>query len=259
MPCYLRPVQQLSAVIITHNEERNIGRCIASVQDVVDEVVVVDSFSTDATAHICLELGVRFVQRAWDGYSPQRNYAVELAANNWVLAIDADEALSDELRKSILEAKKEGTHRNFKFNRLTNYCGTWIHHSGWYPDTKFRLFDRRESLWQGVIHEQLSQPKTEVRKLKGDLLHYSYSSILEHVTRTKHYAMLSAMELRDAGVRPTLLKVVFSPCIKFIKFYLVNRGFLDGYSGLVISAISAYGTFVKYANHRALARKTAMP
>ncbi len=259
MPCYLRPVQQLSAVIITHNEERNIGRCIASVQGVADEVVVVDSFSTDATAHICLELRVRIVQYPWGGYSSQRNYAVGLATHDWVLAIDADEELSDALRHSILAAKKEGTHRNFKFNRLTNYCGTWIYHSGWYPDTKFRLFDRRESLWQGAIHEQLSQPKTEVRKLKGDLLHYSYSSISEHLDRNRHYAMLSAMELRDTGVPPSLLKVVFSPCIKFMKFYGINRGFLDGYSGLVIAAISAYGTFLKYANHWALARKTTTP
>jgi hypothetical protein len=250
-------VNKVSAVIITHNEERNIARCLASLRGVADEVVVVDSHSTDATQRICEEMGARCIQRAWDGYSPQRNFAVDAATHDWVLAIDADEELSDALRNSILKAKAEGGHLNFKFNRKTNYCGQWIHHSGWYPDTKFRLFDRRECRWEGLVHETLTQPKGGIRHLEGDLLHYSYSTIAEHCERTDRYATLGAQELLRLGKRPSFVRMVFSPVAKSLKFYVVNLGFLDGRYGLVIAWMSAKGTYLKYSRHRALATKAA--
>lgn len=247
-------MNSLSAVIITYNEERNIGRCIASLQGVADEVVVVDSHSTDGTRRICEELGVRFLQRDWDGYSPQRNFAVEQASNDWILAIDADEELSPQLRESILEVKAESGHMNFMFNRKTNYCGQWINHSGWYPDRKFRLYDRRECRWEGIVHETLTQPKSGIRHLKGDLLHYSYATIAEHIERTDRYATLAAQELVAQGKSPSILKQTFSPVLKFIKFYVVGLGFLDGWHGLVIAWVSAKGTYLKYARHRKLVR-----
>lgn len=242
-------VNKLSAVIITYNEQRNIGRCLSSLKGVADEVVVVDSFSTDETQRICEEMGARFMQREWDGYTPQRNFAVAKASHNWVLAIDADEELSETLRQSILSAKAESNHFNFQFNRLTNYCGQWIRHSGWYPDKKFRLFDRRECKWEGVVHEQLTMPASGIRFLKGALMHYSYDSIAEHVQRVNHYSTLSAQELTQNGKQPSIMKMVFSPSFKFFRFYVLQRGFLDGTSGLVIATISAYGTFLKYAKH----------
>lgn len=254
---YLRPVKKLSAVIITRNEERNIGRGIASLRGVADEVVVVDAHSTDATRDICAQMGARVMVRAWDGYSPQRNFAADAATHDWVLAIDADEELSDELRASILTAKAEGTHRHFSFNRRTNYCGQWIWHSGWYPDTKFRLFDRRECRWEGLVHETLTQPKSGIRHLKGDLLHYSYTTIAEHRERTDRYATLGAQELLRLGKRPSLVRMIFSPMVKFLRFYVVNLGFLDGRYGLVIAWMSAKGTYLKYSRHRALAAKAA--
>ncbi len=250
-------MKQLSAVIITHNEERNIARCLASLRGVADEVVVVDSHSTDATQRICEEMGARFMQRTWDGYAAQRNFAMEQAAQDWILAIDADEELSPELRASLLNEKAEGGHMNFTFNRKTNYCGQWIHHSGWYPDTKFRLFDRRECRWEGLVHETLTRPKSGIRHLKGDLLHYSYSTISEHRERTDRYATLGAQELLRQGKRPSLLRMVFSPVVKFLKFYVVNLGFLDGRYGLVIAWMSAKGTYLKYSRHKVLATKAA--
>jgi glycosyltransferase involved in cell wall biosynthesis len=247
-------VHQLSAVIITHNEERNIARCIASLKGMADEVVVVDSHSTDATQRICEEMGAKVLTRDWDGYSPQRNFAMDAASSDWILAIDADEELSPQLRDSILKVKAEGGHMNFTFNRRTNYCGQWINHSGWYPDTKFRLFDRRECRWQGIVHETLTVPISGIRHLKGDLLHYSYSTITEHIDRTDRYATLAAQELLAQGKSTSLLKQIFSPVLKFIKFYVIGMGFLDGWHGLVIAWVSANGTYLKYERHRQLAR-----
>jgi glycosyltransferase involved in cell wall biosynthesis len=239
-------MRKLSAVIITHNEARNIKRCIASLQDVADEIVVVDSFSTDATPSICKGLGVQFHQRDWKGYSKQKNYGNGLASNDWILSIDADEALSDVLRDSILKEKETGKGWNYAFNRRTNYCGKWIKHCGWYPDTKIRMFNRTQSDWNGDVHEVLSVDKSTVKKLKGDLLHYSYHSVSDHVQRTDRYSELGAQELSSKGKRASLFKVVFNPWFKFNRMYFLQLGILDGVEGFTISLITAYGTFLKY-------------
>lgn len=239
-------MRKLSAVIITFNEARNIKRCIASLQDVADEIVVVDSFSTDATPSICKGLNVQFHQREWKGYSKQKNYGNGLAANDWILSVDADEALSEELQQSILAVKSNENHENFAFNRLTNYCGKWIKHSGWYPDTKLKMFNRTKSDWQGEVHETLMVEPSSVKKLKGDLMHYSYHSVSDHVKRSDVYSTLGAKELFENGKKASLLKLLFNPWLKFNKMYFIKLGFLDGMAGFTIALITAYGTFLKY-------------
>lgn len=239
-------MRKISAVIITHNEARNIKRCIASLDDVADEIVVVDSFSTDATPSICKGLGVQFHQREWKGYSKQKNYGNGLASNDWILSIDADEALSDELKSSILTQKENGSHENFAFNRLTNYCGKWIKHSGWYPDRKIRMFNRTKDDWQGDVHETLTVNASTVKRLKGDLLHYSYHTVSDHVKRTDTYSTLGAKELFDNGKIGGPLKLILNPWVKFNKMFFLRLGFLDGVAGFTIALITSYGTFLKY-------------
>ncbi|MFM1876073.1 MAG: hypothetical protein RL266_1810 [Bacteroidota bacterium] len=245
-------MRKLSAVIITFNEARNIRRCIASLQQVADEIVIVDSFSTDATPSICKGLGVQFHQREWKGYSKQKNYGNGLASNDWILSIDADEALSEDLRNAILKEKAKDAGYNYSFNRLTNYCGKWIRNCGWYPDTKIRMFDRREDDWNGDVHEKLSVNPNTVKKLKGDLLHYSYHSISDHVLRTDRYSNLAANEMLNAGKMASIFNILFNPWLKFNRMYFLQTGFLDGLSGFTISLISAYGTFLKYVKLRYL-------
>ncbi|MGB0918713.1 MAG: glycosyltransferase family 2 protein [Flavobacteriales bacterium] len=238
-------MRKLSAVIITFNEARNIKRCIESLQEVADEIVVVDSFSTDATPSICKGLNVQFHQREWKGYSKQKNYGNGLASNDWILSVDADEALSDELKNAITKIKAD-KHENYSFNRLTNYCGKWIKHSGWYPDTKVRLFNRVNSDWNGDVHETLSVDAKSVKKLKGDLLHYSYTTVSDHVRRTDGYSTLGAQELFDKNKKSSVLNLLFNPWLKFHKLYFLKLGFLDGMAGFTIALITAYGTFLKY-------------
>lgn len=250
-------MRKLSAVIITYNEARNIKRCIASLNDVADEIVVVDSFSTDATPSICKGFGVQFHQREWKGYSKQKNYGNGLASNDWILSIDADESLSDELRDAILKEKASGKGWNYSFNRRTIYCGKWIKHCGWYPDTKIRMFNRTEDDWSGDVHEVLSVDTSTVKKLNGDLLHYSYHSISDHVHRTDKYSSLGAMELFAKGKKASMFKVLFNPWFKFNRMYFLQLGVLDGVEGLVISMITAYGTFLKYAKLLFLQRQKA--
>ncbi len=239
-------MRKLSAVIITYNEARNIKRCITSLQDVADEIVVVDSFSTDATPSICKGMNVHFHQREWKGYSKQKNYGNGLASNDWILSIDADEALSEELKSAILSEKAVGKGFNYSFNRLTNYCGKWIHHSGWYPDTKVKMFNRTKDDWKGEVHEILTVEPNTVKKLKGDLLHYSYHSVSDHVKRSDVYSTLGAKELFEKGKNASLLKLLFNPWLKFNKMYFIKLGFLDGMAGFTIALITAYGTFLKY-------------
>jgi glycosyltransferase involved in cell wall biosynthesis len=144
------PEVRISCVIITLNEERNLARCIGSLQGVADDVVVVDSFSSDGTERIAKEHGARFVQHKFEGHIEQKNWAITQAQHSWVLSLDADEALSEELRNSITAAKQRDDADGYTMNRLTNYCGRWIRHGGWYPDRKLRLWDRRKGRWTGV-------------------------------------------------------------------------------------------------------------
>jgi glycosyltransferase involved in cell wall biosynthesis len=246
----------LSVIIITLNEERNIGRCIESLLPVADEIVVVDSFSSDKTKEICESYGVRFIQNEWGGYSAQKNFAHKMASNDFILSLDADEALSKELIESINETKKNlSTSGLFSFNRLTNYCGKWIRHGGWYPDIKIRLYDRRNCSWSGNIHERLNFPAGEkITLLSGHCFHYTFYTISEHQKQVDKFTTLMADEEFAKGNRASWINILINPVVKFIRDYFFRAGFMDGYEGFLISRISAYATFLKYAK---LKKKTS--
>lgn len=245
---------KLSVVIITFNEERNIARCLASVKGVADEIVVVDSFSTDRTAEICASFGVRFLQHPFTGYIEQKNYALGCAAFDHILSMDADEALSPELEKSILDVKSSWTHEAFTMNRLTNYCGQFIRHGGWYPDRKIRLFKKGKGKWAGENPHDRYVPENpqNTQFLKGDLLHYSYYSIEEHIAQVNKFSSIGARSALAAGKRGSLVAIIFKPFYRFIRDYFLLAGFLDGYKGFLVAVISAHATFLKYTKLRVL-------
>lgn len=244
---------KLSAVIITLNEERNIGRCIDSLVDVADDIVVVDSGSTDKTEAICVEKGVRFFFNKWEGYIEQKNHANQLAEYPMVLSIDADEALSEELKITILKLKDNFAADAYIMSRMTNYCGKWIRHGSWYPDKKLRLFHRDKFAWGGArIHENVipivENPSTE--NISGDLLHYSYYNISDHIAQANHFTNMTAELAVERGKKAGCLKLLCSPWVKFFKDYIIKGGFRDGYYGYIVCRISAQATFMKYAKIR---------
>lgn len=240
---------RISVAILTFNEERNIRRCIDSVLAVADEIVVIDSFSSDTTVSICESMGVKVVQHAFGGYIEQKNYAITCCTNQHILSIDADEALSEQLVESIQNVKEYWNADGYAMNRLTNYCGSWIYHSGWYPDRKLRLFDRSKAIWGGVNpHDKLEMaPGSTTGQLKGDLLHYSYYSIEEHKAQVARFADIAALDMHKKGLRSDLLKVIYKPIARFMRSYIVKAGFLDGKNGLIIAMQTARGSFLRYS------------
>lgn len=243
-------MSRISAVVITFNEERNIKRCLDSLTPVVDEVVVVDSYSTDATQTLCAAFPVRLVSHPWEGYAATKNYGNCLASNDLILSIDADEALSPELAASLLRVKEERVEgKAYSMNRKMNYCGRWIRHCGWYPDTKVRLFDRRNVQWKGKIHETLTLPPyTQVIHLEGDLLHYSFYTPEEHKRQMEKFAELSADEAVEKGKKSNYLAASLHTGWKFFRDYFIKAGFLEGRDGLSICKTNAYGVWRKYTN-----------
>jgi glycosyltransferase involved in cell wall biosynthesis len=249
----------ISAIIITKNEEKSIAFCLESIKNIVDEIIVLDSFSTDNTPEICKSFGVRFVQQAWEGYAQTKNKANKLASHNWILSLDADEVLSPELQKSILALKNSDQDFFYKIGRITNYCGKWIRHGGWYPDVKIRLFDRRKAEWQGeFVHEKLiiqEDVKTDIPLLNGDCYHYSYHSIAQHVQKVNHFSTLAAQDMYSRGKKFSLFKLVLSPWARFMSMYFIKRGFLDGKFGFIIAIISAFEKFLRIAKLYQLQRE----
>lgn len=245
-------MQSISAVIITLNEEKNIGRCIDSLRRVADDIVVVDSFSTDRTKEICTEKQVRFVEHRFEGHIEQKNYALTQALYPFVLSLDADEALSPELEKSILAIKQTPLADGYTMNRLTNYCGQWIRHGGWYPDTKLRLWQLDKGQWGGINpHDKVELSKgARIQHLKGDLLHYSFYTRGQHLEQIVKFAEIGAKALKQKGVKPSLLKMLTHPAARFIRGYFLKAGFLDGANGFFISHRSAWGNYLKYKRLR---------
>jgi len=248
---------ELSVVIITFNEERNIARCIDSVKSVADDIVIVDSYSTDKTREIAEAKGARFVLHQFPGHIEQKNWAITQAKYPFILSLDADEALSKELENSILDVKNKKQYDGYTMNRLTNYCGKWVRHCGWYPDAKLRLWDSTKGKWGGVNpHDRYDMNEgSTVLHLKGDILHYSYYTLTDHINQVNKFTDISANAMLKMGRKASLLKVYFSPVFKFIRDYILLHGFLDGYTGFVICRISAHAAFLKYAKLRQLSRK----
>lgn len=245
---------KITGVIITFNEERNIERCLNSLKKVCDEIIVLDSFSTDQTEIICRKHKVKFVQNAFDGHIQQKNRAMQLAETDWVLSLDADEALTEELSESILSVKQNPCGEAYAFNRLTNYCGHWVKHCGWYPDTKTRLVKKERAHWTGVNpHDRLERiDQGKVEWLKGDLLHYSYYTKEDHFKQIEYFGNIAAKELFDQGKNISLLLLYVKVVNQFIKSFWIKLGILDGRTGFLISMRSAYATYVKYCKLRML-------
>lgn len=254
----------LSVVIITFNEEHSIARCIHSVKKVADEVIVLDSFSTDNTIGVARSMGAIIYQEKFRGYIGQKNLAIRYASNNYVLSLDADEALDEKLVASILEAKKTFSSRAYRMNRCTNYCGHFIRHGLWYPDKKIRLFDRRIANWGGLNpHDRiLLDEKFPVKHLKGDILHYSFDKPEDLVWQNNRMTSIAAASLYANGHRSSWFKMLFNPAWAFFYGYVCKLGFLDGADGFTISVSTSYQSFLKHSklyrlqqgNHKKLAQ-----
>jgi glycosyltransferase involved in cell wall biosynthesis len=249
---------KLSVAIITFNEEKNIERCLTSVLPVADEIVVVDSYSTDTTEEICKRFNVRFVKEKFRGHIEQKNYAMDLTANDFVLSLDADEELSPELTKSIKDALKEQGADAYKFNRLNSYCGKFIYHGTWYPDVKIRLWNKNKGRWGGENpHDKVIMNKNSaINKLYGDLRHYTYHTITEHITQMNKFSDIAAMESLRKGKQATIiLHLVLNPLYAFIKSYFLKLGFLDGLAGFQVAISGSFYRFLKYSKLRDLQSK----
>jgi glycosyltransferase involved in cell wall biosynthesis len=250
----------LSVVIITYNEEKNISRCIDSAKAVADEIVVLDSYSTDRTEAIVRESGGCFYQQAFTGYGAQKNAATALATHDHILFLDADELLSPALLESIKVEKDKGFPVDgYTMNRLNNYCGRWIRHGSWYPDKKVRLLNRRHGAWSlDIVHESLvPDAQARISHLRGDLLHYTYSNAGEHMEKNNKYSTLSARLLFQKGKRASGTKIVLSPSWAFFTSYFIRGGFLDGLYGFVIAINIAHLTFLKYIKLYQLQREAS--
>jgi glycosyltransferase involved in cell wall biosynthesis len=241
---------KISATIIAEDEERNIARAIESLR-CCDEIVLVDSGSTDRTIEIAAKLGARIVESPWRGYAAQKNYASEQAAHDWILSIDADESLSEALEAEIWHIKKAGPACDaYTMPRLAQYLGRWILHSGWYLDRKVRLFDRRKAHWVGdYVHESVAV-RGAIGHLESNLLHFTCNSLSEHLKTMDRYTTLAAAQLVDQKVRVGYKHLLFDPAWTFFRTYVVQRGYLDGVEGLCIAHMAAFYNFIKYAKAR---------
>ncbi len=241
---------KITATIITLNEERNIDRAIESLR-CCDEIIVLDSGSSDRTLEVANKLGARVIERAWVNYAQQKNTAAELASNDWILSIDADEALSETLDGEILNIKKHGPACDaYTMPRLAQYLGRWILHSGWYPDRKVRLYNRHKARWAGdFVHESVRVDGC-VGHLEANLLHFTCESLSEHLKTMDRYTTLAAEEIVARRKKISSSRIFLDPAWTFIRTYLIQRGFLDGMEGLAIAHMAALYTFLKYAKAR---------
>ncbi|PID92836.1 MAG: glycosyl transferase [Bacteroidetes bacterium] len=245
---------KLSVVIITYNEEHNIERCLESVKEIASEIVVVDSHSQDRTVALCRQQGARVILHPFENFGKQKQFAQSQATHEWILSLDADEQLSPALQKSIKEALEEPRAEAFSMNRLTNFCGQWIRHGGWYPDRKVRLYRKECARWSNhPVHEQLEvQEGAMTAHLKGDLLHYSIYDLDHHIRQINRYSTIAAEEM--VGQRRSIngVHLRIKPLIRFIKIFVIRKGFLDGYFGYVIARNSAFALYLRYAKAKAL-------
>jgi glycosyltransferase involved in cell wall biosynthesis len=241
---------KITATIITLNEERNIARAIESLR-CCDEILIVDSGSTDRTAELGQNLGARVIEASWLGYAAQKNRAAEQASHDWILSLDADEALSEALEAEIWKLKKSGPQYDaYTMPRLARYLGRWILHAGWYPDRKVRLYHRAKAQWVGEFVHESVQVKGKVGHLDSNILHFTCDSLSEHLRTLDRYTTLAAQEIASRKMPVPLHRIVLDPAWTFLKSYFFQRGFLDGLEGLTIAYMAAFYTFLKYSKAR---------
>ncbi len=241
---------KISATIVTLNEEKNLARALGSLS-CCDELLVVDSGSDDRTVAIAEEHGARVIRRDWPSYADQKNFAAESAEHDWILSLDADEALSNQLAEQIEQLKSEPVKVDaYRSPRRARYLGKWIGHSGWYPDHKVRLYDRRKARWVGeYVHESVTVDG-RVGTLDGDLLHYTCDTIAAHIATVDRYTALAAEDLAARGRRVSWLDLSLAPAWTSFKTYFLKLGFLDGVEGLAIAYMAGFYVFAKYAKAR---------
>ena len=246
---------KLAATIVTLNEERNIARAILSLAGCVDEIVVVDSGSSDRTREIAASLGARVLEEPWRGYAAQKNFAAASASHEWILSLDADEELTPALSAEIAAVRLQGPSFDaWTMPRLARYLGRWIRHSGWYPDRKIRLYHRDRAAWKGdFVHESV-QTTGSVGQLKSDLLHFTCDTLSQHLTTLDRYTTLAAQSLAAARKPIPFSRLVIDPPWTFFRSFILQFGFLDGMHGFVIAGLAAFYTFMKYAKARELAK-----
>jgi glycosyltransferase involved in cell wall biosynthesis len=243
----------LSVTIITRNAASQLESCLASVA-FAEEVVVVDSGSSDGTVELAARCGARVIAKDWTGFGPQKQFAVESASHDWVLCLDADESLSESLREAIIAELRAPRGTVYAMPRCNRFLGRWLRHGEGYPDWSVRLFHRGHAHWSDdAVHEKVVTERPILR-LRGDLLHDSAETLEKYLDKQNRYTTLQAESLRSAGRHASLLQLVFAPSLRFIKFYLVRLGFLDGLPGLVHIAIGCMNSFNKYAKLKALER-----
>jgi glycosyltransferase involved in cell wall biosynthesis len=240
-------MKNLSVVIITKNESKNIARCLKSVADLSNDIIIIDSFSNDDTKDICNNFNLRFFEQNFTDYSSQKNYGNNLSKNEYILSIDADECLSEELKNSIESINiDKSQNKAFTFNRLNHHSGKPIKHGGWYPDKKLRIFNKNYGEWQGEIHEKIIfSSSSEIQHLKGDLLHYTYNSFEEHLNQAIKFSNLNAQSDFKNKRRVHFIQQYTSPFFRFIQVYFLKSGFLDGKIGFNIAKITAHATFLR--------------
>lgn len=249
---------KISATVITFNEEHNIAEALESL-GWADEIILVDRESSDRTVEVARQYTDRVFLREWQGYSAQKNFAAVQAQNDWIFSLDADERVSPNLAAEIAHLKQEPEPdiAGFEMPRLTFYLGRWIKHSGWYPDRKIRLYDRRRGRWRGdYVHEAL-EVDGPVRRLSGEILHYTVRDASEHHTRLDRYTTLAAEQAHVNGKRASIASVVLSPIAAFIRSYLFKLGFLDGVQGFIIARFAAHYAFLKNLKLREMNRNDA--
>ncbi len=244
---------KITATIITLNEERNVARAIESLR-CADEILIVDSGSVDRTVELAQNLGVRVVEAGWRGFAAQKNWAAEQAQYDWILSLDADEALSEALEAEIWSLKKTGPRFDaYTMPRLARYLGRWILHSGWYPDRKVRLYDRHKAKWVGEFVHESVRAEGRVGHLESNILHFTCDSLSEHLRTLDRYTTLAAQELAARKIPVPLWRLIVDPAWTFVKTYVVKRGFQDGLEGLIIAYMAAFYAFLKYSKARIMA------
>ncbi len=242
-------MQKISVVIICKNEEEEIGRCLQSLHELTDDIVVLDNGSTDDTKNIVRKAGVRLVEENWEGFGKTKNKATSMAKYDWVLNLDADESIDEQLKKSLLDLSLNNEKQVFEIKFKNFFGNKYLRFGEWGGDKHIRLFNRNKINWnEAIIHESLLlPPDIKIKKLKGFVLHYTAKNVAEFAEKVFRYALLNAEKYSEQGKKSSWINVYAGPVFSFLKYYIFKLGFLDGWAGFVCAKMGSYYTFIKYA------------